>query len=348
MTRTIDFHYFVVRNGATFCELHAVAGAEPKIMMDDSDSIKMKLSGSFLPPEEDVNWLTDEIRPVMVIDGTEYSLGVFLPSNVAETETGGSQRVMVDAFDRDWIVKDYRMERMLFLQAGTKYLDAIGSVLAESGITLISSVDSDEVLAEDRADWEIGTPALDIVNQLLAEINYEELWFDQQGAAVLEPKATPTANNIEHTLDETNVESLMLPGISRTTDFHNAPNVFICVCSNADKDSAMVAIAENTNPQSPLSLARRGRRIPVLVNVDNIASQEELQLYADRMVTDSMLKSEVIGVTTCLLPGYGVGDIVALRYGETSAICRAKRWTMDLKVGGHMDFTLERVILNLE
>lgn len=348
MTRTLDFRYNVIRNGANCCELHAVAGAEPRILMDDGSSIKTKLSGSFLIPEEEINWLSDEIQPVMIIDGEEYPLGIFLPANVSETETDTERRVSVDAFDRGWIVKDYRMERMLFFQAGTEYISAISSILAECGITLISTVASAEVLAEDRADWEIGTPAIDVVNQLLAEINYEELWFDQQGAAVLEPKATPTANNIEHTLDETSVESLMLPGIQRTTDFHSAPNVFICVCSNADKDSAMVAIAENTNPQSPLSLARRGRRIPVLVNVDNIASQEELQLYADRMVTDSLLKGDVIGVTTCLLPGYGVGDIVALRYGELSAICRAKRWSMDLKVGGRMAFTLERVILNLD
>lgn len=348
MTRTIDFRYHVIRNGATFCELHAVEGAEPRILMDDGSAIKTKLSGSFLLPDEEVNWLTDEIQPVMIINGVEHSLGVFLPANVSETKTDTARRVSVDSFDRGWIAKDYRTERMLFFPSGTAYIDAISSILAECGITLISAVPSAETLAEDRADWEIGTPALDIVNQLLAEINYEELWFDQGGAAVLEPKATPTANNIEHTLDEESVESLMLPGIQKSTDFHNSPNVFICICSNADKDSAMVAIAENTNPQSPLSLARRGRRIPVLVNVDNIASQEELQLYADRMVTDSLLKGEVINVTTCLLPDYGVGDIVALHYGELMAICKAKRWNMDLKVGGRMSFTLERVILNLD
>lgn len=348
MTRTIDFRYHVVRNGANYCELHAQKGAEPKILMDDSSAIKTKLSGSFLFPEEDVNWLTDEIRPVMIIDGVEHHLGVFLPANVSETDTDTARRVSIDSYDRGWVVKDHRTEHTIFFQAGTNYLTAVGSVLAECGITLISMIPTDETLAEDRADWDIGTSSLDIVNQLLSEINYEELWFDQDGMAILEPKTTPTANNVKHILDEESVESLMIPGIRKDTDFHSAPNVFICVCSNADKDSAMVAIAENTNPQSPLSTARRGRRISALVQVDNIASQAELQSYADRMVTDSLLKGEVLNVTTCLMPGYGVGDTAALRYGEISSICKVKRWSMDLQVGGRMAITLERVVLNLD
>lgn len=348
MTRTIEFRYYVVRNGANFCELHSKDGNEPKIIMDDSGSIKTKLSGGFLPSGEDVNWLTDEIRPVMILDGVRHNLGLFLPANVVETENETSKIVTIDAFDRGWIVRDHRTEYMLYFQAGTNYLTVIGSILAECGITLISMVPTEAELTEDRADWDIGTSSLDIVNQLLAEINYEELWFDQDGVAILEPKSTPTANNIDHVLDDTNIRSLMIPGISKTTDFHSAPNVFICVCSNADKDSAMVAIAENTNPQSPLSIARRGRRISSYVTVDNIASQEELQLYADRMVTDSLLRGEILDVSTCLMPGYGVGDIVALRYGDISSICSAKRWSMELKVGGIMQLTLERVVMNLD
>ena len=94
--------------------------------------------------------------------------------------------------------------------------------------------------------------------------------------------------------------------------------------------------------------SRRGRRISRLVHVDNIASQAELQLYADRMVTDSLLRGDVFRVRSCLLPGFGVDELTALRYGETSAICRETAWAMDLRVGGQMSHTPERVVLNLE
>lgn len=348
MTRTISFRYYLTRNGADFGQLHAPKRSVPTIIMDDSGSIKTKFSGRFQSPGKSVDWLTDEIRPVMYLDGVRHNLGLFLPANVSEEETETGMYVTVDAFDRGWIVRDHRTEHALFFPAGMNYLTAVGSVLTECGIALISMVPTEETLAEDRADWEIGTSSLDIINQLLAEINYEELWFDENGMAMIEPKSTPTATNIDHVLDEKDVKSLMIPGISRTTDFHSAPNVFICVCSNADKTAPMVAVAENTNPQSPLSIQRRGRRISTLVSVDNIASQAELQLYADRMVTDSLLKGEVINVTTLQLPGYGVGDIVALRYGEISSICKETRWSMELKVGGRMQHELQRVVMNLD
>lgn len=348
MTRTVDFHYYAVRDGANFCELFAPEGGEPSITMDNSGSIKTKLSGSFLPPEREVDWLRDEIRPVLVLDGAEYHLGRFLPVNVSTVRSATSTRIQVEALDRGWIVRDCRTEDLLYFAAGTKYLSAIGSVLISCGIADVSVVESDEVLAENREDWPVGTSCLDIVNQLLSEINYKDLWFDKDGMARLEPKPAPLAGNLLHTLDERQVTSLMIPGMSQNTDIHSAPNVFICVCSNADKNGAMRAVAENTNPQSPLSITRRGRRITKVVQLKNIASQAELQLYADRMVTDSLLRGDVFNVTSCLLPGFGVDDLTALRYGEISAICRETAWSMDLRVGGQMSHTLERVVLNLE
>ena len=348
MTRTIDFRYHVIRDGATFCELRAAEGSEPRISMDAGGDIKTKLSGSFLPPEEAVNWLTDAIRPVMILDGVQHPLGLFLPSKVDEIDDGASRRIRIDAYDRGWIVRDHKTESLLYFQSGTNYLDAVNSLLMACGITLISAVPTSATLNEDREDWEIGTSSLDIINELLGEINYGDLWFDASGTAILEPKATPTADNIEHILDENSIESLMIPGITSSTDFYSQPNVFLCICSNSDKAAGMAAMAENANPQSPLSIARRGRRIMKVVRLNNIASQAELQLYADRMVTDSLLKGEVLSVSTCLLPGYGVGDVIALRYGELSAICTESRWSMDLSPGGQMQHTLERAVMNLD
>lgn len=345
MNRTIDFRFYAMRNGADFCELYAVG--DPKITMDSTGSIKTKFSGSFMVPGEDVDWLSDEIKPVMIIDGVYYNLGRFLPATISESDDGVTKQIKVDAYDRSWIVRDTKTETVLYFASGTNYINAISSVLATCGITIISATETSATLADDREDWDIGTSCLDIVNQLLGEINYKDLWFDSDGVAILEPRATPTADNIDHVLDENNIESLLIPGISKQTDIFSQPNVFICVCSNADKSSGMVATAENTNPQSPLSIARRGRRISAVYNVDNIASQAALQLYADRMVTDSLMRGEVIDVTTGLLPGYGVGDVIGLKYGDIMGICEESRWTMPLKVGGQMSHTLNRVVMNL-
>ena len=189
---------------------------------------------------------------------------------------------------------------------------------------------------------------LTIVNDLLAEINYNPLWFSAQGIGILEPASVPTAANIKHTLDSDNICSLLLPEISRETDVYQAPNVFRCIVSNADKTGPMVATSENDNPQSPLSIPRRGRRIVSVQRMDNIASQEELQAYADRLRNESLITGETINVKTALLPGFGVADVVALHYGEISALCIERGWSMQLQVGGTMSHRLERVVIALE
>ena len=347
MIREIDFRFVVVRNGADYTVLNKLRTAAPTIRMDDSGEIKTSFSGDFLYPSKQVNWLTDEIRPELIIDGVRYNLGVFLPAAVREQENETTAYLHLEAYDRGWRVRDTKTETRLHFSAGSGYITTVEQLLAACGIVLISATPSPATLTEDREDWNIGTSYLEIVNQLLGEINYNPLWFDATGTAVLEPASIPTAVNIEHTLDDTQVKSLLLPSISRETDIYSAPNVFICVCSNADKDAPMVAKAENTNPQSPLSISRRGRRISTVQTVSNIASQEELQAYADRLRNESMMTGETISVSTALLPGFGVRDVTAICYGELMAVCLERAWTMSLTTGGKMTHTLERVVINL-
>lgn len=346
--RTIGFTYRVLRNGADFGRIYPVEGGWPTIRMDGAGEIKTSLSGTFLPPVAEVDWFRDEIAPEMILDGTRYPLGIFRPATVTPRDDGVGQSLAIEAYDRSWLARDSRTATRQYFAAGTNYAEAAASMLAASGIGTVSTVATDLTLAEAREDWEIGTSRLQIANELLSEIGYKGVWFDSSGIARIEPWETVTAENIRHTISDRDVKSLLLPGISRTTDIFNSPNVFVVICSNPDKADGMVATAENTALQSPLSIQRRGRRIVRVTRVNNIATQQELQAYADRQLTDSLISGEKIQVTTGLLPGFGVGEVTALQYGEIFAICRETAWTMSLQAGGGMTHTLERQVLNVE
>lgn len=348
MIRTVDFRYIVQRDGADLSELIPAAGSSPSVRMNDTGAIKTSFSGSFLDPGDEIDWMTDQIRPEMIVDGVVHPLGIYLPATVGRSETDTAKTIRIEAYDRCWQVKTRSAENQIYFAAGLNYLSAVGSLISEAGITMISAEETDAVLAEGREDWAVGTPNLDIVNQLLGEINYKQLWFDARGVARLEPVKQATAANIDHVLDDTKIESMLSDTISRDMDAYNAPNVFLCICSNADKAAPMVAKAENTNPESPLSISRRGRRITQVVQVDNIASQAALQVYANRLVTDSMMSGETIRIQTALLPGFGVGDVVALRYGGLLALAIERSWNMSLSTGGKMQHTLEKVMMNLD
>ena len=359
---TQEIRYKLLRNNYEYGELFS-GNNTPTLRAESSGEIKMSLQGSFLPIAVDahgnkveVNWLTDEIKPELIIDGISTPLGVLMPSTVEPNEDKGSTILSIQAYDRCWKVRDTKVEGTIYLSAGTAYLDAVEGLLTASGITTIIKTPSNAVLPEAREDWKTGTSYLKIVNTLLSEINYKQLWFNENGFAVLEPVSSPTAENIQHIFtnkkrdlrNEKEVETISVyPKIKRKTDIYQAPNVFVCVCSNADKDAPMVAKAVNSNPQSPLSTMRRGRRIVKVVNVDNIASQEELQAYANTILYDSMTTGEIITIETPLLPGFGVQDVSAIKYDDVFGICIEKSWSMSLTPGGTMQHTLEKVVINL-
>lgn len=357
--RKISFNYVIVRGGADYGYLVPADNSKPTITMDREGEIKTSLRGQFRKtvfdyfgepdPALEINWLSDLLRPEIVIDGVIHSLGVYIPTTVEELLDERGTNVLnysVEAYDRCWLLKS-TIPSQIFFGKGVKYMTAIQALLTSSGVALIAATDSGETFQEDRSDWNTGTDCLTVVNQLLSEINYNPVWFDHDGVAVLEPASQPLAGNIEHTLDANDPDTLIIPGLRKTTDIYNAPNVFLCVCNNADKNGVMTALAENTNPQSPLSISRRGRRIMTVVNVDNIASQEALQEYANRIRNESMITGEIITVQTGILPGFGVNDVTALSYGETFSVCLEKAWSMDLNEGGQMTHTLEKVVVNL-
>ena len=135
------------------------------------------------------------------------------------------------------------------------------------------------------------------------------------------------------------------PDWSDETDIFDAPNVFIVTCNNPDMDAAMVATAVNDNPQSRKSTFRRDMRIASLIKVDNIASQEELQAYADRMRNESLLSARAITFYTLNDPGHGIGDVLALTHDDIGGIYLETGWQMQLSAGSLMTHSAKRTVI---
>lgn len=362
MIRNERIRFKVLRRGGDYAFLYAASA--PRLTCKSEGEIKLALRGEFRADAYDargrvvdVDWLSDEIKPELILDGKEYSLGVLSPSTVTVGKSSTGESVSVEAYDRCWIVRDTKIENILHLAGGTRYIDAIEQRLTASGINAIISTPSSAVLAEDREDWDVGTSNLKIANDLLSEINYKQLYFNADGIAVLEPKTNLAVVNIKHILstkkqdirDPKMVDIIpMSLSIESTTDIYSAPNVFVCTCANPDKSGIMIARAENTNPQSPLSILRRGRMIVDFENVNNIASQEELQNYVDQKRNRSMITGEVISCETLLYPGFGSDDITAIQTSTLNAFCVETEWEMELRLGGKMKHKLERMVINLD
>jgi len=339
--RNLDVRFDVLRNGVKITTLQPKDA--PTIQFDKTAEIKTSMTGTFFQ-DETFDALFDEIKPYVIIDGVEHPCGVYSPATVELISAEDGKGISIEAYDRCWTVQCFCSESVLHFSAGRNYVDLIRSLLASAGIALVISTPSSAILRYDREDWDIGTSYLTIINELLSEINYQELWFNADGYAVIQPKNLLDAGNIVRTYDANNVESMMLDNTYTSMDLYDAPNVFICVCANPDGTYPLVARAENTSPISPLSIGRRGKRIARLYKVENIASLSALEDYAQLLCQQNMLLGESISITTALIPECGMDDVVALVHPDASGLCYETAWEMEMQTGGTMTHTLEKVI----
>ena len=339
--REISARVDILRGGALYGEL---AFTEPPRIDANADAdIYISMSGTFLY-RGDVNWMTDELRPVLTIDGTDTPLATLEIATLQDEYTEqGTHYVQLTCYDRALLVQQTKAEHAIFFEAGTTYLSAVTQLLTAAGIALVIRTDSAAELSTDR-EWQIGEDYLSIINVLLSEINYEPLWFDASGAAVIQPASDPDPGRISHRYERGKF-SILRPGARASLDAFAAPNVFVVLCSNPELEAPLVARAENNNPLSSLSILRRGRRITSVVNVDNTPGQTALNTYAQRLASESMMRSETVTISTGADGAHGRLDVVALDHPDLGGIYAETGWSMTLARGAAVTRTLRRMIL---
>lgn len=343
MPRTYDFRADVYRGGAKVTELTAITA--PTIDADAGSPIKTSMAGEFLY-NPDVDYQTDDIKLLQIIDGRETPCGVFCVGTIRDIYTeSGAHHIELEGYDRSYRLASTRTETILHLAAGTNYIRAVTTLLVDAGIGLYMETPTDKTLLTDREDWDVGTDYLTIVNQLLGEISYNELYFDPNGYAMLTPAREPDAADIRHTYAAGEVEPVLKPGAEAETDIFDKPNVFIVICSNPELPEPLTAVSVNENPLSSISTLRRGRRVAQVYYVDNIATQDDLDLYASRLRVDSMLSTEIVTVRTINLPEHQLNDVIALEHPSVRGIYQAVGYHMELAAGGEMEHKLRRLIL---
>lgn len=347
MIREYRVRVAVMRDGAEATELHPVSA--PVVDCNSEAVIKMSMSGMFLA-NPNVNWLTDELQPIQIIDGVEYPVGVFPVGTFSENvDENGATNVMVEAFDRCMILNQIKTQGILHLPAGTNYLQAIEQLLVDAGISLYLSTPTTAVLATDREDWEVGTPYLTIINELLREINYGQIWFNASGFAMLQPAKKPLPDNIDHQYGAEGEACEQFKVLERPcrieTDIFDAHNVFVVICSNPDLEQPLIATAVNDNPLSALSTFKRGRKIVGVYRVDNVPDQATLDEYAQKLCTESMLTAETVTISTANVPNHGVYDTIALVHPDAFGLYQEVSWSLVLEPGQSMIHHIRRSVL---
>lgn len=344
----IRYEFVAMRGGAPYKTLRVPTDSTPQIRFTGNAEVKSTIS-LMAEPDKDVNWLTDMLSVVRVNNAERTPLGLFnITTSPVITDDYGHSTQELTGYDQGYALRNLSvLEESLTIRAGTKYTAAIREQLLAAGISVVSIIETDDVLMTDHA-WETGSTRYTVVSDLLAEINYRDIYFDGNGVAIAEPWEPAAIHNKTHRYGPEEATLLRIP-MSVQADTFDAANVFVDIVSSADLDKELRAVAENVNPTSPLSLMRRGRRIVSVQTVEGIASQAALETHVKNRMLLSMMGASSYTFTTCgdMERPHGLNDSV-LMMRDGIGLLEEQDWTLSCVPGGQMIHTAKKVYYSVD
>lgn len=343
--RRIRFRYELLGRDLNYKrDLKTVSRAS--IAFDSTASI-MRTAWFSVKEDGDTDFMSARVRPVFGLHMTgstwaEWPLGVFVLSTPERLTERKNVTREIEAYDLNHVLKSGSIKERLYFRAGTRYTDAVLNVLSLAGIKRANIIGAEDVLRADR-EYSIGTSWLEIINDLLAAINYTPIHPDENGIFEAYRMRDVELADIQYCYS-TRKDSVILPGARAQTDYFNVPNVFIAYVSNPDLP-AMHSIYENDDPTSPYST--RNRQVVLEKReLTDISTQRELDAYVRRWALDATAAPHDVSFSTGLMPMHGYEDVYQFDHERLgiNEIYKETAWDMDLIAGGVMNHSARMVI----
>lgn len=325
-------------------DLYTIKGAE--VSHNALATIKRTAKFSLMDTGE-IDFLNDRIKPYVRLwvqnQWVEFPQGVFLLSTPTKKDITGKVERDIDAYDGLLVLTDDKFSTRYIVQAGTRYYDAVKDILLSAGITKYNIEMTDKTLAR-SLEFEAGKEKLYAINELLEQINYTPLYVDVNGVFTSSFYRSPSVRAIDYTYKDDEA-SVTFQGVEEELDLFSIPNKWVVVCSNAEQ-VPLFSTYTNSNLESKTSTVNRGRTIVDYREVTDIADQQSLDAYVQRIAFEASQVYGKITFETAMMPMHDYADVLELdysplgikgKYSETS-------WTMPLSIGGKMKHEIRKVV----
>ncbi len=360
-----------------------------KITFDGLAEVKRTAEFTILETDsEPIDYLNDRIRPwinVLMPDGgySTHPMGVFLLDAPTRHWENGLITRAVTGYDKTKLFQDASFGGdsdvtlgSYIIPAGSLYTDQLLELIIRSGVldNHIKITESDLSAAVSRKITKRNAKSLrkqrqglrsklqyyqrhkvtvhTAIQKLIRAINYEDVWFDGYGHAVVEPKADMNDKPVKH-IYRTDDKSIMLPVVDQTLDLANTPNVIIRAINQPDRP-IVVSKFTNSDPSSPISTVSRGRKIVDFDTVD-AASKNELDQIVRQEAINAANVYEEVTFSTMINPMHSYLDRIQMHHDGLGidADYQEVGWSIEMKPGGVMTHTarhlfhLERALIGV-
>ncbi len=328
----------VDRAGRVIGELHPQVGCQ--IQNDTSGQIKRKLTGFVITADEydDVNPLTDRVRPYWVLDdGDEYPLGVFLFAEASTATRSYGETLSATLVDQGLILGQ-GIDSTVGFSAGTSASAALTEVFNLAGFFTTSiSVGSFELGAP--VAWpagKSGTTWAKIVDDLCRKSGAYPAYFDNDG--------TPTVRltrDVDGVVADFDFRSRIAAGsIGTANDLLIAPNRYMAIDTSATT-GAIVGVYDIPDT-APHSFNNRGFRITRVVEAPGVGDVAQALAAAQAAYTISPVAYATASWSSPADPRLDTFDVVKLWDGENWL---ETSWALTCAPGGPMTHKAVRVWL---
>ena len=130
---TFSVRYEVLRGAAAFSEIYC-ADDSAEVQFAESSELAMSLRGSFFAPPAGVDFLTDRIRPVVILNGEEYPCGVYCITTERENTEDGCELHVLEGYSPLYLAKRTKIEERITIPKGENYITRITALLRQCGI----------------------------------------------------------------------------------------------------------------------------------------------------------------------------------------------------------------------
>lgn len=289
-----------------------------------------------------LSWGRDRVRPYLTVGNgvisARFNLGVFVLTTPDSAR--GEDPVIYDVtgFDLLYLLQSSLSDTYV-VPAGTTYLSAIQDIITASGITGTVHLDGtlQSATLPETMVWALDQTSsitwLEIINTLLASINYIKLWVDENGIFQSSPYIAPLDRAIEWTFDTSDVsQNIVAPSRKLSSDVWGAHNWWRFVRKGMTEQPVEGAgIYTVSNPSSGVtSIATIGRTVKAPVRFLEASDQTSLVAQGDKIVAAELAVSRSFDISIDALPVAGHWDIVNYIDEGMTDKCRVLGWAIPL------------------
>lgn len=280
------------------------------------------------------------IRVAHNCNGKSTVVATVIPTSPIENRNGYFTNVDIDCYSILWLLDAAKTEKRFVVGKGINVVNEVRRIAALCTVT-IEIPDSLKATATSR-EYDIGTPWLDICNDLLNGINYTSLYPDAHGKCAARQYVLPFDRVIEVEYRGNDENNILHEYNTKELDKFNVHNVYVKYVNNPDTPN-LVAVFRNDNPQSETSTVNA----PINTVSEEISDASDTQTLFDlckRDCTEETSRFYKTTITTAINPVHGYMTCAYINLNGVEGKFVETSWGIECKAGGDMFHELRKEV----